>query len=112
MRRTAGRIPIAPGWIVRGIRASRADRKKYFHAFNSSACSGRDFRLFTFDLLCSDIGAFQRAFRTGEGGGHKEVRVIERRRCGRVSPQYAGSFLREPAAALGPAKRVLTIPRR
>src|SRR6266851_3534385 len=30
MRRAAARIPIAPGWVVRGIRASRADRKKLF----------------------------------------------------------------------------------
>src|SRR5260370_28151854 len=30
MRRAAARIPIAPGWVVRGIRASRADRKKIF----------------------------------------------------------------------------------
>src|SRR5712692_3543034 len=98
MRRAAGRIPIAPGWVAHGIRESRADRKRYFHAFNSSACSGRDSRLFNLDLLCRDIGAFQRAIRTGEGCGHKEVRVIGRRRCGRLSFQYAGSGLPEPTA--------------
>src|SRR5260370_17346407 len=85
MRKAAGRIPIARGWVVAGIRASRADREKHFHACNSAACSGRDFRLFTFDLQCGDIGALQRAFYAGEGCGYKEVRVI--------GPLYSRSLL-------------------
>src|SRR5260370_27248161 len=53
-------------------------QEKTFHAFNSSACSGRDFRLFNLGLLCRELGAFQRAVRTGEGGGHKKDRVVGR----------------------------------
>src|SRR5467141_2466624 len=104
MRRAAGRIPIAPGWVAHGIRASRADRKKYFHAFNSATCSGRDFRLFKLDLLCCDIGAFRRALCTEEGCSYEEAWVIGRRDCGRLSFQYAGRRLHEPAAPGGRAK--------
>jgi hypothetical protein len=71
--------------VALGIRASRADRKKYFHAFNSATCSGRDFRLFKLDLLCGDIGAFRRALCTEEGCSYEEAWVIGRRDCGRLS---------------------------
>src|SRR5258708_36847089 len=108
---TAGRIPIAPGWVVRGIRASRADRKKHFHEFNSLACGRRDFSLLTFDLLRGDLGAFQRAVRAGESCGCKEVWVAGRRNCRRVSFQYAGRCLHEPAAPGRRAKILRTSPR-
>jgi len=104
MRCAAGRIPIAPGCFVRGIRASRADRKRHFHAFNSAACSGRDFWLFNLDCCAAILVAFDRAVRTGEGCGCKEVRVIGRRDCGRLSFQYAGRRLHESAAPCGRAK--------
>jgi hypothetical protein len=51
---------------MRSIRASRWDRKEYLHAFNSSAFTRRDFRVFTPDFLRCDIVAFQRSLGAGE----------------------------------------------
>src|SRR5229473_5129040 len=91
-------IPIALGWVSHGILVWRTDRNKYFHEFNSSACIRSDCRLFTFDLLRGDVGAFRRAVRAGANGGDKEVWTIKRRDRGRLSFQHAGRRLLEPAA--------------